>query len=804
MMESLVGARYFATMDLKSGFWQVKMSEESRQYTAFTVGSLGIYEFLRMPYGLCNVPATFQHLMQNCLGELNLQYALIYLDDVIVYSKTPEEHLKRLQAVLDQFAISGLKLKPSKCHFFKENLTYLGHEISVAGMLPGQEGIQKIAEMGYPTTVTGIRKFLGATGYFRQFIKNYAHIAEPLSVITGCKNAKLKNTPMTLTPEAKEAFNTLKKKCMTAPVLAFADLEKPFLLETDTSGIGLGVVLHQEQEDGKLHSVTYASRALKKGEKNYHSSKLEFLALKWTVTEQFKEYLYYRPFTMRTDNNPLTYILTTPNLDACGHRWVSSLAQYTFKIEYLKGTDNKVADVLSHIETHLDDDAMRKLLESCPTTEIKGSKAEVPEIKGSKAEPPVFEDQLPESEDRALCTKVRKEVVNEVIQRSRHLHVPHAEADNPALIEKHEEVERENVIHLTNLVTMKHVKHNLTGTNWKALQEADPIIGQVLKWKKINEANCTKDKRKQNCRTLEEYLLTVVNAFDAKAYGSRQKDLVYQNGLLYMKETSTNTTDELLLFVIPANKHQATLDLCHHDAGHKGRDRTYSLLKERFWWPKMRTQMMMSIMNCAKCKVVKKREPKAPLCSIMATEPMDLIHIDLLSLETTMDPNIMPAVQKVLVITDHFSRHVQAYKIADKRTITVAKCLYDQYFCHYGFPRRLMSDQGKEFCNNILQEMCYYLNIKKVQMTPYHSQSNGAVERVHQTLRRMIGKLDNKCRKNWPDHLSSITHAYNSTRSQITGYLPYFLMMVHRPRLPVDLLFPTSRNYPRLKEYTSM
>ena len=213
----------------------------------------------------------------------------------------------------------------------------------------------------------------------------------------------------------------------------------------------------------------------------------------------------------------------------------------------------------------------------------------------------------------------------------------------------------------------------------------------------------------------------------------------------------------------------------------------------------MRTQMMASIMNCAKCKMFEKRKPKAPLCSIVATEPMDLIHVDLLGLETMMDLHTQLAVQKVLVITNHFSRHVQAYKVPDKRAITIAKCLYDQYFHHYSFPRCLMSDQGKEFCNNILKEMCYYLNIKKVRTTPYHLQSNGTVERVHQTLRRMIAKLDNKRRRNWPDHLSSITHAYNSTRSQITGYSPYFLMMGRRPRLPVDLLFPTSRQLPKTR-----
>ena len=118
-MESLVGTRYFSTMDLKSRFWQVKMSKESCQYTVFTIGSMGMYEFLRMPYGLCNVPATFQHLMQNCLGELNLQFTLIYLDDVIIYSRMQEDHLIHLQAVLDRFAHHRLKLKPSKCHFFK-------------------------------------------------------------------------------------------------------------------------------------------------------------------------------------------------------------------------------------------------------------------------------------------------------------------------------------------------------------------------------------------------------------------------------------------------------------------------------------------------------------------------------------------------------------------------------------------------------------------------------------------------------------------------------------------------------------
>ena len=184
-IESLVGACYFSTMDLKSGFWQVKVSEESCQYTAFTVSSMGVYKFLHMLYGLCNAPATFQHLMQNCLGELNLSFSMVYLDDMIMYSKTPEDHLTQLQTIFDCLAHHGLKLKLSKCHFFKEEISYLGHEISAKGMLPGQKGIEEITRMGPPMTYTGVRKFIRAIGYFLRFIKNFARIAKPLNNLLG-------------------------------------------------------------------------------------------------------------------------------------------------------------------------------------------------------------------------------------------------------------------------------------------------------------------------------------------------------------------------------------------------------------------------------------------------------------------------------------------------------------------------------------------------------------------------------------------------------------------------------------------
>ena len=168
---------------------------------------------------------------------------------------------------------------------------------------------------------------------------------------------------MSLSEEALKAFEALKQTCMSSPVLAFTDYTKDFLLETDTSKEGLGAVLSQKQEDGRFHPVAYSSQALTTHEKNYHSTKLEFLVLKWAITEHFKEYLLYQPFLVKTDNNPLTYIMTMSNLDATGHRWVSALAKYDFRLEYQKGWDNAVVDALSQIMTHLEPETVQAILD---------------------------------------------------------------------------------------------------------------------------------------------------------------------------------------------------------------------------------------------------------------------------------------------------------------------------------------------------------------------------------------------------------------------------------------------------------
>ena len=362
-LESLVGAGHFSCLDLKWGFWQIKMEEALKQYTAFTVDNLGFSKCNCIPFGLCNAPVTFQQLMQNYLGKLNLIYCLIYLDNLIMFSQTTEEHLNRLCIVFDRLREYNLKLKPSKYSLFKEEINYLAHWVSKQGVQPSDANLKAIAECALPWTYMEICALLGLIGHYRQFIKGFAWIAKPLNEHLAGKGANRKSEWVSLSEDVLEAFQALKQACMSSPVLAFTNYTKDFLLKTDTSKEGLGAVLSQKQADGHYHPVTYGSRALTAHEKNYHSTKLEFLVLKWAITEHFKEYLLYLPFLVRTDNNPLSYIMTMPNLNATGHWWVGSLAKFNFWLEYQKGQDNMVADMLSWITTHLDLEAMQSILD---------------------------------------------------------------------------------------------------------------------------------------------------------------------------------------------------------------------------------------------------------------------------------------------------------------------------------------------------------------------------------------------------------------------------------------------------------
>ena len=346
LLDQLGKSKYFSTLDLASGYWQVQVHPDSREKTAF-VTHQGLYEFQVMPFGLKNAPAVFQRLMQRVLMGLNPEegpdFVSVYLDDVLVFSETLEGHLRHLCSVIERLAAAGLKLKPSKCHFIREEVEYLGHIITPHGLKPNPRHVAAVIDFPAPQNVKEVRQFLGLSSYYRRFVPGFAKIAKPIHTLTQ------KGAVFEWNSSCQAAFETLKSKLVQSPVLAYPDFNKSFVLETDASIRGLGAVLSQTQADDRLHPVAYASRALSPAEKNYAVTELETLAVVWAFTH-FHVYLYGHEVTVYTDHTAVKAVLETPNPSGKHARWWSRVFGSGVKslhIVYRAGKENTNADALS-------------------------------------------------------------------------------------------------------------------------------------------------------------------------------------------------------------------------------------------------------------------------------------------------------------------------------------------------------------------------------------------------------------------------------------------------------------------------
>lgn len=351
-LDALTGARWFSTLDLASGYNQVPVTEADRPKTAFCT-PFGLFEWNRMPFGLCNAPSTFQRLMQRLFGDQQCQSLLLYLDDIVVFSSTVEQHLERLEVVLGRLQGQGLKAKLEKCAFFQRSVRYLGHVVSDQGVSTDPSKVEVVADWPTPTTISDLRSFLGFASYYRRFVEGFAKLAAPLhKLVAELAGRKSRGSDRAVaenwSEECHRSFAALKSKLVSAPVLAYADFSLPFILEVDASHGGLGAVLSQEQ-NGKVRPIAYASRGLRPTERNmsnYSSMKLEFVALKWAMSEKFREYLLGHKCIVFTDNNPLSH-LSSAKLGATEQRWAAQLAAFDFEVRYRSGRSNKNADALS-------------------------------------------------------------------------------------------------------------------------------------------------------------------------------------------------------------------------------------------------------------------------------------------------------------------------------------------------------------------------------------------------------------------------------------------------------------------------
>ena len=344
-LDLLAETRFFSTLDLASGYWQVGMEEESQEKTAFTTHG-GLFEFTVMPFGLCNAPATFQRLMENVLTGLAQERCIVYLDDILVMGRIFEEHLTNLRVVFSRLANAGLKLKQSQCELMHREVNFLGYVVSADGISAEPEKVSAVIDFPKPKDLKALRAFIGLTSYYRRFVPCFSTVAQPLYQLTR------KDEPFVWSDTCEDAFNRLKTSLTVAPVLAYPHFGRDFLLETDASGMGLGAVLSQEQEDRSIRPIAFASRTLQPHEKNYGISELEALGVVWAV-KHFRYYLYGHHCTVFTDHEALKALLNTPQPSGKLARWGMALQELDLKIEYRPGKGNTRADALSRYPVSL-------------------------------------------------------------------------------------------------------------------------------------------------------------------------------------------------------------------------------------------------------------------------------------------------------------------------------------------------------------------------------------------------------------------------------------------------------------------
>ena len=743
-------AHYFSSLDLGKAFWQVPLSEESKERAAFITYD-GIFEFQTMPFGLQGAPATFQHLMMKVLRGISWKYVLCYVDDVIIFSATLDEHLHHLEEVFSRLRNAGLKLSPDKCFFAQKKLHYLGHVISKAGIETDPKKIEKIVNLQAPKDQKGVKSLLGLTNYYKKFIAGYSKICSPLF------NLLKKGNPFIWSKECEEALTTLKHAMTTSPVLAFPNMNREFTLTCDASRSGLGFILGQVDENNKERVIEFGGRALHKSEKNYSVSELECLAIVEGV-KTYKSYLSTGiPFTIITDHKALTCLNSLTNSqNGRLARWALFLQGFRYKVVYRKGEENN-ADALSRLTK------------------------EASEIKDSEQ----------------IETQVNMYSIEKQSNKESNPQPSQSKADNgPLSKENHNWLEltldfeqKENI----NSLDTKQNDINETTDKSNTLE----IISQ--------QQECSDFKHiykyfTQNELPEDEKLKRTV-FFEKQDYDILDGILMHK----YRPRSRKKPVDETFIFqtALPKKQRLKVMQEFHDNNGHFGFKKTYAAIQTKYYWPKMFQDISDFVKSCDRCQRAKRdaHPSTTPLNPLPVAKVFERLHIDLIG----PLPKTTAGHEHILVCVDSFSRWVEAFPLHDQTAPSIARVLHDEIFCRYGAPISIVSDRGRNFLSKLCNAVCEIYRVARHKTASYNPRANGCVERQNATIAQTIRMYVNKDQTNWHLLLPTVLMSIRSSpNTETSGYSPFKMLFGDEMRLPFDTtLIPRETLGPEAKTHVT-
>lgn len=689
-LASLGDAKLFTTLDLTSGFHQILMSERDIPKTAFSTMN-GKYEYLRLPFGLRNAPAIFQRMIDDVLKEIIGKICYVYIDDVIVFSKSEEDHLRDIETVFSKLDKAGLKINLEKTNFMATSVEFLGYLVTPEGILPDKKKVKAIENILPPKNLKELKSFLGLTSYYRKFIQDYAKIAKPLTNITrgdlsNVRANQSRNVPISLDDDAIRSFETLKELLTSADVLAFPDFEEGFNLTTDASDYAIGAVLSQG-EHGKERPVAYISRSLNRTEENYATNEKEMLAIVWAL-DNLRNYLYgAKKIKIFTDHQPLTFALSNRNHNAKLKRWKARIEEYNYELIYTPGKSNFVADALSRLETevnHLSDTSSETAGEAQSNSPTGG----VTDTATEGSQTGTAEEGLCEVSGSDTATAHSADQDNSDL-------IPHVEAPinvfrNQLIfkigIDLHSHEEPHPGYHRHYISTARLHRDNLVN-----------ILKEKLNPRVVN-----------GIKIPERYLGLLQDVY-LENFGNYK--------IRVTQRVVEDVANEERRLVIIEREHRRA-----HRAPRENREQ----ILEKFYFPQMMSQVRKFAALCEICSSNKyDRHPLAPEFQVTPSPkyPCEILHMDIMEIQN----------KKFITVVDKFSKFSKFFHIKEKSSIYIRSKLI-KILHYFTVPQILVTDNERGFLSPIILNFIKTLGVKLYLTPSYRSEVNGQIERVHSTI----------------------------------------------------------------------